>query len=54
LMFYYVSVSKHQIGGHASYSLIFVFPIISSILTYLAIRKIAKDEALVRSMDRLR
>lgn len=54
LMFYYVSVSKHQLGGHSSYSLIFVFPIVAAMLTYLAIRRIAKDEALVRSMDRLR
>lgn len=54
LMFYFVSVSKHQLGSHPSYSLIFVFPLISAILAYLAIRKIAKDEALVRSMDRLR
>lgn len=54
LMFYFVSVSKHQLGGSSSFSLIFIFPIISAILTYLAIRRIAKDEALVRSMDRLR
>ena len=30
------------------------FPIISLILNYLAIRKIGSDEALVRSLDRLR
>lgn len=54
LMFYFVSVSKHQLGGQSSYSLIFVFPLIAAIITYLAIRRIAKDEALVRSMDRLR
>lgn len=54
IMFYFVSVSKHQLGSHTSYSFIFVFPLISAILTYLAIRRIAKDEALVRSMDRLR
>lgn len=32
----------------------FVFPIIAIILNYLAIRNIRKDEALVKSMDRLR
>ena len=31
-----------------------VLPFISAILTYLALRAIAKDEALVRSLDRLR
>ncbi len=54
LLYYYVSVSAHQLGCKASYSIIFIFPIISAILSYLAIRRIAKDEALVRSSDRLR
>jgi hypothetical protein len=31
-----------------------ILPLISAILTYLALRAIAKDEALVRSLDRLR
>ena len=31
-----------------------ILPFISAILTYLALRAIAKDEALVRSLDRLR
>lgn len=54
LMYYYVSVSKHQLGAQSSFSIVFIFPIIAAILSYLAIRGIAKDEALVRSMDRLR
>ena len=37
-----------------SYSLALTFPLINIILTYLAIRAIGKDEALVRSYDRLR
>ena len=32
----------------------FALPFINIILTYLAIRAIGKDEALVRSLDRLR
>lgn len=35
-------------------SIVVVFPIISIILDYLAIRGILKDEALVKSYDRLR
>jgi hypothetical protein len=54
LMFYYANVSAHQLGSHVTYSIVFIFPLVSAILTYLAIRGIAKDEALVRSMDRLR
>jgi len=37
-----------------SYEIAFIFPFISAILTYLAIRAIGKDEALIRSMDRIR
>jgi hypothetical protein len=54
LLYYYASVSAHQLGCKASYSLVFIAPVIAVILTYLAIRRIAKDEALVRSSDRLR
>lgn len=54
LMYYFVSVAKHQLGSQPSYSIIFVFPLVSAVLLYLSIRRIAKDEALVRSMDRLR
>lgn len=31
-----------------------VFPLVAALFTYLALRRIASDEALVRSMDRLR
>ncbi len=34
--------------------LVFALPLVNIILTYLAIRAIGKDEALVRSLDRLR
>ncbi|MHC1704829.1 MAG: DUF4293 family protein [Tenuifilaceae bacterium] len=54
LLYYYISVSSNMLGSTTKYSVIFVFPVISAILTYLAIRGIAKDEALIRSLDRLR
>ena len=54
LMFFYVHAAKSHVAGEASYSILFVFPIIGAILTYLALRAIARDEALVRSLDRLR
>lgn len=47
------SISKN-ISTNPSYSIIFIFPLISAILTFLALRSIAKDEALVRSLDRIR
>ncbi len=37
-----------------SYGVALTFPLVNIVLTYLAIRAIGKDEALVRSYDRLR
>ena len=37
-----------------TYKIALVFPIVAAILNYLAIRAIGKDEALVRSIDRIR
>ncbi len=37
-----------------SYGIALTFPLVNIVLTYLAIRAIGKDEALVRSYDRLR
>jgi hypothetical protein len=54
LMFYYVRAAQSAIDGTASFTLIFIFPLIAAILVYLALRAIARDEALVRSLDRLR
>lgn len=53
-LYYFTRVSSQILGSKASYTIIFIFPVICAIITYLAIRGIAKDEALVRSIDRLR
>ena len=37
-----------------SYQVSMVFPLVAIILDYLAIRAIGKDEALIRSIDRIR
>jgi hypothetical protein len=54
LQFYYVKTAAYALNGTSSYTLFFVFPIVSAILVFLALRAIARDEALVRSLDRLR
>ena len=54
LMFYYIRMAKLVIGGTASYTIVFIFPLVSAILVILALRTIARDEALVKSLDRLR
>ncbi len=38
----------------ANYSIVSAFPLLAAVLNYLAARNIRKDEALIRSMDRIR
>lgn len=55
LLFFYIWIGKQKL--HADESFLCIpssFPLISIILSALAIRGILKDEALVRSLDRLR
>lgn len=43
-----------ELAAEISYNLPVVFPVAALILTFLAIRSIGKDEALIKSMDRIR
>lgn len=54
LTYYYIRMAQTALPGEASYGITFVFPVVSAILVFLALRAIARDEALVRSLDRLR
>lgn len=54
LIFYYIYSSTKLLSGVYSLTIYLVFPVISAILIYLAVRAIAKDELLVRSIDRIR
>ena len=54
LYFIYSSVKLHFSIIKSNLSLASVFPIISIILIYLAIKAIRKDERLVKSIDRIR
>ncbi len=45
---------KEMEGNLVAYKIPMAFPIVAIILNYLAIRSIGKDEALVRSVDRIR
>lgn len=54
LMFYYIKAAQTALPGEVSYTIFFVFPFVAAILVFLALRAIARDEALVRSLDRLR
>ena len=52
LFFFFVHYSFDN--EEVSYKMAMVFPIVAIILDYLAIRAIGKDEALIRSIDRIR
>jgi hypothetical protein len=54
LNYYYIQNFSKQLNGVVSYQIAAIFPFIAAVLTYLAIRAIGKDEALIRSMDRIR
>lgn len=51
---YYLLQIKDGIDSITSPSLALTFPIVAAILSFLAIRATAKDEALVKSLDRIR
>ena len=52
--FFYWDLGNQKEIFSLSLKIAFSFPLISLILDYLAIRNIGADEALVRSLDRLR
>ncbi len=52
-LFYFFTYYSFD-GAEISFKLPVVFPLIAIILDYLAIRSIGKDEALIRSIDRIR
>ncbi len=51
---YYLLQIKNSIINVTTKSIAMTFPFIAAILLYLAIRSIGKDEALVKSLDRIR
>ncbi len=54
-MIYYLGTQLiDEIPGVMSYKIMTAFPIVALILTFLAIRAIGKDIALLKSMDRIR
>jgi len=54
LIYYYLWSGSRALQGIYLIKIYLAFPIISAILIYLAIKAIAKDELLVRSIDRIR
>ena len=54
LLWYNISKQAELACANVRYLMPMIFPIICIVLSYLAIRAIGKDEALVKSMDRIR
>lgn len=54
LLFIYMWFAIQNLHTDWSLKLVTIFPLINIILNYLAIRGISKDEALVKSLNRLR
>lgn len=54
LIYYYIWSGAKILSGTFVFHIYLVIPVIAAVLIYLAIRAIAKDELLVRSIDRIR
>jgi hypothetical protein len=54
LIVYYCVYISVNLNGTVSYTINSVFPFISIILIFLSIKRIQKDEKLIRSVDRIR
>ena len=54
VMYYIVFAFGKNLNSSPHYNLVFIFPLVAAILNFLALRAIARDEALIRSLDRLR
>ena len=54
MMVYYCIVISQGLNGSINYYIQAIFPFISIILLFLAIKSIRKDEKLIRSVDRIR
>ncbi len=52
-MFYFFTYYTFD-NAEVSFKMAVAFPLVAAILDYLAIRAIGKDEALIRSLDRIR
>lgn len=54
VIFYFCHSITSELEGTYTLTLAFPVPFVASIMSYLAIRSIGKDEALVQSFDRIR
>jgi drug/metabolite transporter (DMT)-like permease len=54
LIYYSINSQAKELNAVADYNIINAFPLVAVVFSYLALRNIGKDEAMIRSMDRIR
>ncbi len=54
LLAYYIFDTASSVNGEITFKIALTFPLVALILTFLAFRNIRKDDAIVRSLDRIR
>lgn len=54
LIYYSINNQAKTLLAITDYSIVNAFPLVALVLSYLALRNIGKDEAMIRSMDRIR
>ena len=54
LIYYSINSQTKELSAITEYNITCIFPLVALVLSYLALRNIRKDEALINSMDRIR
>ncbi len=54
VMYFMVHSIGKNLNAKPHYSIVFILPLVAAVLNFLALRAIARDEALIRSLNRLR
>lgn len=54
MIYYFGKTASKELGAELSFSWAIVLPLIAMVFVFLAIKAIGRDEALVRSIDRIR
>jgi len=54
MIYYFGKTASKELGAEHSFTWAMVLPLVAMVFVYLSIKAIGKDEALVRSLDRIR
>lgn len=54
MIYYFGKTASKELGAELSFSWAMVLPLIAMVFVFLAIKAIGRDEALIRSIDRIR